>query len=409
MNNFLNKIFCCCSGIFVFLHDIDASNCEQSLMKSNEKQEEVLQGEVLKETMQSINMSLSPIIKEDASRIFNIYNCFIEYINECCRFPIFFKIPEENFPKVLSYLSPNRKSIILMDNLLRVQDFFEKVYGNICEISQKLQDVLSAEFFQLNSQPVIYFPITIVKSVKFIDNQLPSISENNSSRFTITRTKLDNFSQLSTISEDPEPNLVSPKAINFITKVEQIDFSYGLVKFRKITEDIASSESFFSIMDSLNKWLLKFSASISSVKKGIRSLYFSLSTFDNLKAESELVRLLFASIYEISNLLSDVFSILNIIYKIPSNLIAIHEQLRFENLMRSNFMEKIFGRSFEKNTIIIPDITPVLAYIKKGLGLENDDQAMELFSYVANLQFLIHPISNYRNNESIEKLIKIYG
>lgn len=404
MNNFLNKIFCFCLGIFVFLHDIDAANCEQFLMKSNERQEKLLQGR-----MRSINIGLTPIIKDNASRIFNIYNCFIEYINEFCRFPIFFKIHEESFPKVLSYLSPNRKSIILMGNLLRVQDFFEKLYGNISEISQKFQDVLSAEFFQLNSQPVIYFPIAIVRSVEVVDNQLPSMSENNSSRFTITRTKLDNFSQLSTIPEDPEPNLIAPKAIKFITKVEQIDFSYGLVKFREITEDIASSEKLFYIMNNLNELLVTFSESTSSVNKGIRSLYFSLSAFDNLKAESELVRLLFTSIYEISNLLSDVFSILNIIYKIPSNLIAIHEQLRLENLMRSNFMEKIFGRSFEKNAIIIPDITPVLAYIKKGLSLENDDQAMELFSYVANLQFLIHPISNYRKNESIEKLIKIYG
>ena len=146
MNNFLNKIFCFCLGIFVFLHDIDAANCEQFLMKSNERQEKLLQGR-----MRSINIGLTPIIKDNASRIFNIYNCFIEYINEFCRFPIFFKIHEENFPKVLSYLSPNRKSIILMDNLLRVQDFFEKLYGNISEISQKFHSEKFRVYFMVDN------------------------------------------------------------------------------------------------------------------------------------------------------------------------------------------------------------------------------------------------------------------
>ncbi|MDO4975262.1 MAG: hypothetical protein Q4E61_02960, partial [Alphaproteobacteria bacterium] len=99
---------------------------------------------------------------------------------------------------------------------------------------------------------------------------------------------------------------------------------------------------------------------------------------------------------------------LSVFKTIPKQLEKLYKRLSIENIMRSNFMEEIFGPTPKRIIVPVPDIIPILTHIKTELNLLNNDQSMKLFSYAANLQFLNYPIGNYHNSIDLEELAKIY-
>ncbi len=377
MNKIFNKIICI-FGFWALLQEVNETNSAQLPVNSIESEEvgaisNPRQVKVLKDQLESTGSHLYMTLDSYVFDIFNSYNYFMEYIDECCKFPMFFQIHETEFPAILIYLKPDKQSIQVLNDLTCVQNFFIEFHNNILGIYKILDDIFTSSFFQAN-----------------------------------TTTSKETSGQLETIPEESSENPRFFKIIKPINSVDQINFSYGLCKFKEFTEKFAWDEKLFSIMNNLNERFTKFSEVLNSIAKSVRNLYFSFSTFDNLTEESELIRLLFCSVSDMSRELSNNFRILNIIYKLPSDLIDIYEKLSLKNIMRSNFMEELFGPSFERTPILIPDITPVLSYIKNELNLSNNSQAMELFSYIANLQFLNHPIDNYHNSINTEELIKIY-
>lgn len=383
MNKFFKKIICIL-GFLALLSQISGSNSAQFLESSNESKTVIKQFSVgptvkqekfLKEQFRSIYFYTYGSINDSIINNFSSYKYYTECISECLKFPMFYNIHEDMFPEILVYLRPTKQSKQVLTNFIRVQSFFSAFYQSILDVYKELNNMFNSKFFQLESET-------------------PSIIFENIS------------DQLETIPEESSESLDIPKIINPIDSVDQINFSYGLSKFKEFTETLGSDEKLFSIMNNLNKQFVKFLENIGTMNKSIRSLWLSFNDFDSLEEESELVRLLFVSIFDMSKMVSDSFHILNIIYKLPSDLIDIYERLSLANVMRSNFMEKVFGPNFERKSVIIPDITSVLSYMKKELNLLNNNQAMELFSYIANLQFLIHPIGDYQNNISTEELIE---
>ncbi len=380
MKKIFNKIICI-FGFLALLQEVNETNSAQLPVNSIESEKvgaisNPRQVKVLKDQLESTGSHLYMTLDSYVFDIFNSYNYFMEYIDECCKFPMFFQIHESRFPETLIYLKPDEQSIQILNNLISIQSFFTGFHNSVLNIYKKLDDIFASDFFQTSS--------TIEEDFEEWPGQLETIPEETS---------------------DPIPLF----KITPITSVDQIRFFHGLYEFRRFTQNLNSDGQFLFEISNLKKRFIKFSEDLNSMSRSVRNIYFSFSNFDNLKKESELVRLLFASIYDISKELSNNLYIFNKIYNLPSDLTAVYERLSLRNLMRSNFMEKLLGPSIERTPVFIPDITPVLFYIKTKLNLLNNSQAMELFSYISNLQLLNHPIGNYHNSINIEELIKIYN
>lgn len=375
MNKIFNKIVCL-FGFLVLVQEINDLNSSQLPINSGEKVEDTKQYEFLKIQMNSTGSYLYTTLDSHVFDIFNNYNYFMKHVGECCKFPMFFQIHESEFPESLNYFIPDRQSVQVLNNLISIQKFFMGFRNSVLNIYKKLDDIFASDFFQTNS--------TIEEDFEEWPRQLETIPEETS---------------------DPIPLF----KITPITSVDQIRFFYGLYEFRRFTQNLNSDGQFLFEISNLKKRFIKFSEDLNSMSRSVRNIYFSFSNFDNLIEESELIRLLFISISDISKELPNNFHILDKIYKFPSDLTAVYERLSLRNLMRSNFVEKLLGPSIERTPVFIPDITPILFYIKTKLNLLNNSQAMELFSYIANLQLLNHPIGNYHNSINIEELIKIYN
>lgn len=300
----------------------------------------------------------------NSSEVFNTYNWVANYVDELLSFPMFYDIPESEFPQVISYFKPDSLSIKLREYIQRSDAFIKNLRVEILNIFSSLNKVMAY---------------------------------NNSTADVTFQKAFPDF-----------PNFIPLKFIKNKNEL-RCHFLYGLSEFRELINNTEFNECLSISKNQLSILLVNnLPEHIDLIKKNLREFYLSSECYNFSEQRTELIRNLFSKVYDLSKMLNNSSRFLSVFKTIPKQLEKLYKRLSIENIMRSNFMEEIFGPTPKRIIVPVPDIIPILTHIKTELNLLNNDQSMKLFSYAANLQFLNYPIGNYHNSIDLEELAKIY-
>lgn len=291
----------------------------------------------------------------------------LEYVNELTLFPMFYQIPEPEFPQILLHLKPNTLSQDLTKDILQINTFILNFRTKISDLFDSLNRLMTPE----NEE---------VDKVKF---------------------------------KDVFPNYPFLKPLKFISNKREIEsysfHLYGLLKFKELVNNDFYKEKLLNIINNFDKLFSQvLLEEIFPIKKETQTFCLKIRSYNFPEQKCDLARDLFNQILDIFKIVNNTTQILSILNNFPKKLEKLYKRLSIENIMRSNFMEEIFGPTPKRIIVPVPDIIPILTHIKTELNLLNNDQSMKLFSYAANLQFLNYPIGNYHNSIDLEELAKIY-